>query len=59
MLVVETFNRENIKLRAYLAIGWGKYILLLRKFTKYIEMFALGINMHESVHKCIKLNYIN
>nr|XP_024214720.1 diuretic hormone receptor-like [Halyomorpha halys] len=24
MLVVETFTRENIGLRAYLAIGWGK-----------------------------------
>ncbi|XP_073978597.1 diuretic hormone receptor-like isoform X2 [Rhodnius prolixus] len=29
MLVVETFNRENIKLRAYLAIGWGSPVAVV------------------------------
>ena len=27
MLVVRTFSVENIKLRVYVAIGWGKFIL--------------------------------
>lgn len=26
ILVVETFTRENIKLRMYIIIGWGKFI---------------------------------
>jgi corticotropin releasing hormone receptor 1 len=29
MLVVETFTGENIKLRVYVVIGWGKRILYI------------------------------
>lgn len=29
ILVVETFTRENIKLRVYMFIGWGKCLFLM------------------------------
>lgn len=36
MLVVETFTAENIKLKVYTTIGWGKLMNLL--FSNYIYL---------------------
>lgn len=40
MLVVETFTAENIKLKVYATIGWGK--LNLPIYFKYNELSIYG-----------------
>ncbi|XP_046678521.1 diuretic hormone receptor-like [Homalodisca vitripennis] len=54
ILVVETFNRKHIKLRAYIFIGWGSPLvfILVWAVAKSIHLYQQTAQMHSDSRHC-------